>query len=1042
MGQFSTFLAGPWGAAILIAGVALGPLIQNLLGFGDAADEGKAKAYDFSNGLNGLTISANEGAAAFAQLAQEIRGAIAVQGDFLQSKAIAASQAAREWTDLANRENAELKALKARTTDANPFNNLSPAEIYRMNALASNQAKLQAGIAKARDGEVNADIALRQQRALEKADPRTAIGGQYKRDMGALEIRRRASREREANDPLAASTLPGYISGDQYEAEVTRLTAAKKKAEEALKPDKKGRKGADPAKEAERAAKAAVRLGEFSEDASKKIANIRDGFSDIPPEVERVNRATRELDDIISDLSNRKPVGFENSIAEAQALKAALPDMAINRVMREITEEAQQQVQYQMLILQGRDGEAQALQVIAQKEQQFGELTRERKEQIIATGIAMQRINEEMQRASEIQAVFLDATRAVRGEVEAILGGYGSLGDLGKTLRRSFQNIQGKLLTEQIFGDVFRDMDRYVKEKTGIGSSVDMLKTETERAGKAATDFADTLVNATRTILGGGSAAGGVVAGASAASAWGNMRIPDGIRLPGYDLDPNGPLVAAGAVKADTKRTITDLSPEEFFYQMGQKVGAEWAARLEPLLGKKLAGNLGGVLGGVLEGQATTGTGFGAILGGLKEIKGLPKGITDALGGAFGGAQQGAQIAGLGNALGIKMSNTGAQIGGAIGSFIPIPGGQIIGSIAGGLIGNLFKTVKSGYAQVRNGEVVGTYGRTGSLQNDAAEAAGGLVDTIASLAKTLRTTLGDYDFDFGKKDDKYVVNTGVRGVFNFDSEQAAMEFAVREAVADGAFIGMKDAQKRLIMANGDLEAQVEKAVKFGDVFKQLRAIKDPVGAAIEELNTEFSGLIDIFKEAGASASESASLEELYGLKRADAIKQANETILSSLKGLQQSLTIGSDYLSLRDRKSAALEVFNPLAERVKAGDTTAFNDYADAANSLLDIERQISGSTSAFFDVFNQIKGITDSAISGQNNITSIATASDSPFASLATQQQATTSAIDNQTTALIEALGGRIDTLNDNLINAIRSMVASGNTSNVSALLNSNGYW
>src|SRR3546814_9030086 len=51
-------------------------------------------------------------------------------------------------------------------------------------------------------------------------------------------------------------------------------------------------------------------------------------------------------------------------------------------------------------------------------------------------------------------------------------------------------------------------------------------------------------------------------------------------------------------------------------------------------------------------------------------------------------------------ALGIKQSKTGAAIGGAIGSFVPIPGGAAIGGLIGGTIGGLFKKTKQGGATI------------------------------------------------------------------------------------------------------------------------------------------------------------------------------------------------------------------------------------------------------------------------------------------------------------------------------------------------------
>src|SRR3546814_5860364 len=55
------------------------------------------------------------------------------------------------------------------------------------------------------------------------------------------------------------------------------------------------------------------------------------------------------------------------------------------------------------------------------------------------------------------------------------------------------------------------------------------------------------------------------------------------------------------------------------------------------------------------------------------------KGIGGQLGSALQGAGTGMMASSFAKALGIKQSKTGAAIGGAIGSFVPIPGGAAIG---------------------------------------------------------------------------------------------------------------------------------------------------------------------------------------------------------------------------------------------------------------------------------------------------------------------------------------------------------------------------
>ncbi|MEK0123186.1 hypothetical protein WKI10_18515, partial [Bordetella pertussis] len=81
-------------------------------------------------------------------------------------------------------------------------------------------------------------------------------------------------------------------------------------------------------------------------------------------------------------------------------------------------------------------------------------LTEDRRREVLGITEAEQRHIEALQRVQQMQSAYLDATRSIRSEVEAILGGYGKISNL----KGIFQQLQGRVLTEQIFGDVFRDM--------------------------------------------------------------------------------------------------------------------------------------------------------------------------------------------------------------------------------------------------------------------------------------------------------------------------------------------------------------------------------------------------------------------------------------------------------------------------------------------------------------------------------------------------------------------------------------------------------
>ena len=257
------------------------------------------------------------------------------------------------------------------------------------------------------------------------------------------------------------------------------------------------------------------------------------------------------------------------------------------------------------------------------------------------------------------------------------------------------------------------------------------------------------------------------------------------------------------------------------------------------------------------------------------------------------------------------------------------------------------------------------------------------------------------------------------GVLDFGQDQAAaVKAAIADAIKDGVIQGISAGAQRLIQSGKDIDKQLQKALSFEGTLARAKALRDPVGAALDTLDKEFTRLRSIFTEAGASAAEYADLEKLYGAERAQAVKQATESLTGSLRGLLDDLTIGNDALSLRDRKSAALAKFDPLEARVKAGDTTAFDDYATAARSLLDIERQFSGSQGGYFALLDQVKATTQGRLDGFDAIAASSIGRDSPLASnpLPPDNANVVNAIADQTQALLDGLGTHLSAVNQNL--------------------------
>lgn len=416
--------------------------------------------------------------------------------------------------------------------------------------------------------------------------------------------------------------------------------------------------------------------------------------------------------------------------------------------------------------------------------------------------------------------------------------------------------------------------------------------------------------------------------------------------------------------------------------------------------------------------------GLGSAAGSLV-LGGSNSGIGSAVGGALG------EVAG--KALGKGMSGI---LGSAMG-----PLGSVVGGILGGALGGAFKKTTSGFAVISNRGVT-SGGNNADLAKGAANTGDSISAKLTAIAEQLGGNVGNYDVSIGTRSsgwisvsasgssqvaDKNWKKRNVGGDLIYDGKDAeeAARIALLNAIQDGAVQGIRAGAQTLLKAGKDLDRQLQRALDFETVFSDLKGYRDPVGAALDTLDHQFTRLQDIFAEAGASAAEYADLEALYGIKRAEAIDQANDKIIGSLRDLQKALTVGNDALSLRDRNSAALAIYNPLAERVKSGDVTAFDAFSQAASDLLDVQRQLFGSTSAYFATQDQVKALTDAAIYGQTAVADASTNRDSPFSDKAVT--ATVSAIDAQTSALIAALGGRLDALNDNTIAVWKQLVVNG---------------
>lgn len=441
------------------------------------------------------------------------------------------------------------------------------------------------------------------------------------------------------------------------------------------------------------------------------------------------------------------------------------------------------------------------------------------------------------------------------------------------------------------------------------------------------------------------------------------------------------------------------------------------------------------------------------------------KGIGDSLKSLFSSKpgdlgsilEKGALGSRLGGAIGLKQSNTGAAIGSVIGSAIPQlgPFGAAIGGAIGGALGGALKSVKRGSATLG----VGQFGQLGttSVRGNSAQfksAASGSVDALGSQLDQIAEALGGRidgsraSVSIGIRDGKFRVDTSgqgrtktKRGAIDFgDDEQAAIAFALGDAIKDGVITGISAASTKILQSGQDIQTALEKALLIEDLPKRLRARLDPLGAALDEVDRKFVKLAEALREGGGSAEQIAQARQLWELERADTVREVGQAS-AVLADYLKTLRIGPDSpLSLRQQAADAAKAFAPFEEQIRkasgaratlasleaqkaAGGAVTDADIAAAKSAaaaaaaaidqtgfrenaalLLDVQRQLGGSTRVFFDQFDRVQELTNQAIALVDGAVPLRGETKDPFAELtANSTKATANILDQHTGILVQ---------------------------------------
>lgn len=756
--------------------------------------------------------------------------------------------------------------------------------------------------------------------------------------------------------------------------------------------------------------------------AGESRTNILSGYDDTPKAVDKALQQARQLqgyvgkavdgtafigktEEEIAKLAEENPLGTGIYTQEmANADKARIYE-GLRKPLKDMMDEQKDAQAITRLRIEGYEQEADVLERMLDLQKQGVAVTVDDLKNALEQEKVSERLNQQLEERRSLQENILGLVDSTKTATQDLITSFGS--DPKKALKNFGEQIQSNILSagaKQVTDRLFANADQKLKDLiTGsngvdrasdilakkvqdvasqfqpLAAANDTLRTSAERAADALDKLA--------TAASSGSVSGGGIAG-----------------------------LATTATSSGRKSSI-EVQPGDIVVT-GQAGGVNIkAANDNPITAKTNEGLAG------LDKLFKSGSFF----------TGIGQGISKAL----GGAATGSVTSGVMKMTGIKTSSTGAQIGGSIGALTGLPGGDIIGSIAGGLLGGLFKHNTSASAHVTNTGVTVAGADKGNYST-ASGMGRSVQDQINQIVESLGGTLGNYALSIGTRGDEYRVNTTgstslkiKNGAVGFDTEEEAIAYAVQDLLQKGVVGGISAASKKILASGQDLQTALEKAMVIESIPKRLKQLTDPVGYAIDELNTEFEKMISYLKEGGATAEQFAQAQELYDKERAEAIKQASDDTVSALQDYLDEMTGGSSSpLNKRATYSNAAAALDEYRSDIAAGKTVDQSDFLAAVQDFQNASRELYGSGADFFKDFDDIYSLVSHAKENASGTTSDLAAS--PFDT--TEVQA---AIASQTAATTEQTSVVASKLDD-LIAAVQD---SGYTISASTLRNLPGF-
>jgi hypothetical protein len=404
---------------------------------------------------------------------------------------------------------------------------------------------------------------------------------------------------------------------------------------------------------------------------------------------------------------------------------------------------------------------------------------------------------------------------------------------------------------------------------------------------------------------------------------------------------------------------------------IGTGAGLARAARTGDFTG--VGGPIGGLLnlakGSKFGGAVNAGIGqsiFGAEGQGevAKLLKPL-KPMGDAIGKVFGdggkvfgkligGAATGSAVAGLANAVGIKLNETGAKIGGAIGQLFG-PLGSLVGSVLGGIVGNLFGKPKgSTTVSATDGKITTSSTGDKAIQKATGQVGNSVTDALQAIADQLGASIGSFAVSIGQEGKNFRVDTTGKGstkknnstVLGFGEDSgAALAAAIADALKDGAIKTSPRVQAALTAYGDNVNKAVADALKVKGLEDLLGDRKNPFASAFRNLENQLKQRVDVASKYGFDLVE---IERVNGEDRAKALKDTLANATGSVRNLLNDLQFGSRATGSATQRLAGLtSERDRLTGLVRNGDTSQLDAVASVVQQIIDLQKETFGTTGA-----------------------------------------------------------------------------------------------